>query len=292
MSSALGRDPKLATRKAERFLADEGITVLPVNPRAIAKKLGIIVQAKPDSAPGVSGMLLRNGNSFGILYATNVPSEGFQNFSIAHELGHYLLDGHPEWIFRNNTDAHSSHAGFVSADPFEVEADHYAAGLLMPDPMFSSALRREKDGIEGIKSLANLCRTSLTATATRYVQRTSIPACVVMSTGNRIDYCFLSDAMKEFPGLTWPRKGELLPQEVATARFNREARNILEARQDEVDEDLQRWFGGERRVEIREEILGLGRYGRTLTVLTASIFADEEDEEADLQERWTPRFRR
>ncbi|MGB8741579.1 MAG: hypothetical protein WCD52_15455, partial [Xanthobacteraceae bacterium] len=33
----------------------------------------------------------RHGNAFGILYATHVPSEGFQRFSVGHELGHYFL---------------------------------------------------------------------------------------------------------------------------------------------------------------------------------------------------------
>jgi Zn-dependent peptidase ImmA (M78 family) len=36
-------------------------------------------------------MLLRHGNAFGILYATHIPSEGFQRFSIGHELGHYFI---------------------------------------------------------------------------------------------------------------------------------------------------------------------------------------------------------
>ncbi len=38
-------------------------------------------------------MLLREGNEFGIFYSTAISNKGFQRFSIAHELGHYSLEG-------------------------------------------------------------------------------------------------------------------------------------------------------------------------------------------------------
>jgi hypothetical protein len=49
-------------------------------------------------------------------------------------------------------------------------------------------------------------------------------------------------------------------------------------------------------LEITEEIVGLGRYGKTLTILSidAEDVADddEKDDDDDLEESWTPRFRR
>ena len=51
---------KMARQKAEAFLRDEGIATLPVDPFAIATRHEITVQAKPDTAAGVSGMLLRH----------------------------------------------------------------------------------------------------------------------------------------------------------------------------------------------------------------------------------------
>jgi hypothetical protein len=60
---------------------------------------------------------------------------------------------------------------------------------------------------------------------------------------------------------------------------------------------LNDWMGGERTYRAREEVVGLGQYGRTLTVLTcAGLSAEKEseydDEESKLIESWTPRFRR
>lgn len=124
---------KMAKQKAEALLKQEGIDRLPVDPFALAASRDIVVEAKPDSAEGVSGMLLRHGNTFGILYATNISSEGFQRFSISHELGHYFLEGHIDYLLGRD-EFHVSRAGFISGDPYELEADHFAAGLLRGRP--------------------------------------------------------------------------------------------------------------------------------------------------------------
>jgi hypothetical protein len=56
------------------------------------------------------------------------------------------------------------------------------------------------------------------------------------------------------------------------------------------------WLGGARSVPAIEEVIGLGRYGKTLTALTCRSIGDEtygedEDSEEDLVRQWTPRFR-
>ena len=45
---------------------------------------------------------------------------------------------------------------------------------------------------------------------------------------------------------------------------------------------------------LTEEVVGLGGYGKTLTVLTAqeAIDADELQEDEEMIESWKPRFRR
>jgi hypothetical protein len=101
---------KMAKQRGEAVLRDEGITALPVDPVAIAASRDIEVKGKPDTAGGVSGMLLRHGDNFDIVYATHNKSEGFQRFSIGHELGHYFLDGHIDHILPKDG-VHTSHAG-------------------------------------------------------------------------------------------------------------------------------------------------------------------------------------
>jgi hypothetical protein len=288
----------LAKRKAEAFLRDEGIEELPVDPFAIAASRDIVVEPKPDAAVGVSGMLLRHGNAFGILYATHVSSEGFQRFSVAHELGHYFLDGHIDYVLPKGSLVHTSHAGFVSGDEYELEADNFAAGLLMPDGPFKRALEKCQPGISTVESMANLCRTSLTATAIRYAELTDDAVAVVVSTGSVIDYCRMSETLKSLRELNWLRKGSLVPQNTATAGINKNPERVARSDRAVEEIDVMDWLGGIRSVKALEEVIGLGSYGKTLTVLTCSSIQDRIDEEEDsddedsLIEQWTPRFRR
>ena len=287
---------KLAKQRAETLLVEEKITDLPVDPFALAARHDIVVEAKPDIATGVSGMLLRHGNSFGILYSTDIPSEGFQRFSISHELGHYFLDGHIDHVLSKDG-VHASHAGFVSADPYEQEADNFAVGLLMPTGPFKRLMRRANLGLADIEAAAESCRTSLTATAIRYVELADDAVAIIVSTGRTIDYCIMSEAMKSLPDLSWLKKGSPVPVNTETARFNAEVKRVLHGERATNELDVLDWLGGNRSVSVTEEVVGLGRYGKTLTVLSSrsighEAYADEGDDEDDLIESWTPRFRK
>jgi Zn-dependent peptidase ImmA (M78 family) len=288
---------KMAKQQAEAFLRDEGITALPVDPFVIARSRDIEVKPKPDTAGGVSGMLLRHGNVFGILYATHIPSEGFQRFSVGHELGHYFLEGHIDHVLPKDG-VHTSHAGFVSADPYELEADQFAAGLLMPSAPFKRALGRHGAGLAAIETVAELCKTSLTATAIRYAELTDAAVAIVISTGPTIDFCFMSNTIKSLPQLSWLRKGTPVPHGTATAQFNADARRIADGDRADADVDIMDWLGGVRSVRAVEQVVGLGTYGKTLTVLTCPSLQDDtygeddQDEEEGLAASWTPRFHR
>lgn len=282
-----------ATHAAESFLKERGLDALPVCPFSIAKDLDIDVQPLPRSShPGVSGMLLRHGNAFGILYATYLDNEGFRRFSVSHELGHYRLPGHPESLLRDGP--HTSYAGFFSKDRYELEADYFATGLLMPRFLFDPAMDKVTSGLDAIEALSNQCVTSRTATAIRYAQRTPDAVAIVVSAGQMIDYCFMSDSFRDIPGLDWLRKGSPLPHSSVTYSFNSDTANIARGERADGEQFLQNWFGGHLQAELFEEVVGLGGYGRTLTVLTASDLPDLEEieEEEELRDSWEPRFKR
>lgn len=280
-----------ATAAAERLVRERGLTTLPVSPFDLAARDGISVHGA--DLEGASGVLVCSGSAFGILFSRRIGNEAFQRFSVAHELGHYHLPGHPEALFIDG-DVHRSHAGFESGTSYEVEADHFAAGLLMPRDLFKVALSRGGDGLDAIQAAATTCGTSLTATAIRYAQFAEEPAAVIVSSGRSVEYCFMSDELKEAPGLTWIRKGEPLPRESCTYRLNASADRVRRAERDEGTSDLSLWFGGRREREVLEQVIGLGAYGKTLTVLSGCAPFDDEDEKDEdaLEESWTPRFRR
>jgi hypothetical protein len=141
---------------------------------------------------------------------------------------------------------------------------------------------------------AQICKTSLTATAIRYTQCMSDPVAIVVSTGGTIDYCFMSDALRDHDAIDWIRKRQAVPRTTPTFAFNRYLDKVRRADRIEETSDLQTWCGGERSVELREDVIGLDRYGKTLTVLHGIELPDDQDEDDDnmLTESWSPRFRR
>jgi len=278
-------------REAEKLLRELEIDSLPIDPFMIARSLDIELRPLPACEGGASGMLLHINGIFGICYPTYVDNEGFKNFSVGHEIGHYRLPGHPDAIF-DDTGRHTSHAGFRSTDSYEREADHFAAVLLMPTKLFMEAAKRAGDGLKAIETLSDICRTSLEATAIRFAVTSHDPVVVVLSQGQTVDYAFMSESLKEFSDLDWICKGTPLPPESVTSEFNSERGNVENAERADGTSTLQDWFNGPHRQEIIEEVIGLGAYGKTLTVLTGMVSPDEQEDVDDSEEQWTPRFRR
>lgn len=281
---------RTATKLGEQT-AEEHFSGLPIDPKALAKELNIQIEPLPSDEKTVSGTLVYSGNLFGIQYATYIDNPGFQNFCIAHELGHYFIPDHPEKLL--STGIHQSYAGFVSDDRCEQEADHFAAGLLMPSFLFDPLMNKVQSGLKAIEKLAAECGTSLTTTAIRYAQRTPDPVAIVVSEGGSILYAFMSDELREITGLTWIRKGTPIPRDTATHRFNQSKNNVLTSATAENISSFSDWFGCHKPYDLFEEVKGLGTYGKTLTVLSVddSIEPEDLDEEEDLRESWTPRFR-
>ena len=282
-----------AAQAAEQIIKGLGMASLPIDPFAVARDRKIEVVAKPARDAGVSGMLIRVGNEFAIAYSTHIDNEPFQRFSVSHELGHYFLPGHVDAVM-DERGIHESRAGFASNDRYEIEADRFAAGFLMPRHLFFPALQKSGQGLAAVERLATLCETSLHATAIRYTQCARDPVAIVLSIGNRIDHCFMSESLKALGGIDWIRKREAVPRNTPTFAFNQDDENVRRAVRIENTSNLQDWFGGHRSIEVSEDVIGLGRYGKTLTVLYDIDLPseDEEEDEAALVESWTPRFRR
>lgn len=111
------------------LVVDEGINILEV-----ARQLGIELMPY-DFGDDVSGVLLRDGEKANIGYSIHNGKKR-QRFTIAHELGHYVLNHQrqgvfvdtPEKYFTLFRDNHSA----TGEDFQEREANAFAAALLMP----------------------------------------------------------------------------------------------------------------------------------------------------------------
>jgi hypothetical protein len=278
-----------AEARAEEVLKRYGITKLPVDPFDIAHQLEIPVQDFPPEANSVSGMLVFRDGRFFIFYATHIASDGFRRFSVAHELGHYFLDGHPDAVL-DSKGQHASRAGFGETSAYELEADHFAAALLMPQTLIRPLLHKAEFGLAGIDALAGACQTSLPAAAIRYCGLIKLPVAVIQTDGVVVDYCFMSKELQEFRNLRWPRKGSRVPTASHTFDFNQERGRVASAERWSETTTLEPWFGSFANVEAVEDIAGLGAYGKTLTAIWSETFADELSDDLEEEEGWRPKF--
>jgi hypothetical protein len=249
------------------MLGEHGIERAPVDPFAIAEALGIVVQASEELEGSFSGCLLQAGASFGILYSTGIRNKGYQRFTVAHELGHFSLTDHHRVLFEKGA-LHRSDSGFTSGAWYEREADLFGVELLIPEFLFHKHRREFGTGLDGVKGLAELFQTSLTATGIRYATLSTEPVAVVVSVKDRVLYSVLSKpfASKFGESAAGGSRARRVPAESVTRRVNAGAKVVAEER---GVVRASNWFP-EASGELAEEVIGLGRYGKTLTVLTVN----------------------
>lgn len=132
--------------KAQKILTSLGIDKPSVDLTRVARSLGVPI--RHDVLPKeVSGFLYRQGDDALIVVNGKQP-ETRQRFTIAHEIGHLILDHKRDEIhvdknflikFRSD---HPSNAG----DLEEIHANAFAAALLMPHSMMQKELKRYESG--------------------------------------------------------------------------------------------------------------------------------------------------
>jgi Zn-dependent peptidase ImmA (M78 family) len=129
---------KFARNKAEELLRKFQVVTAPVDIESVAKSLGVPVVLKT-LGDGVSGLLITNPRGTTICVNRDHPRVR-RRFTIAHEVGHYFL-GHQ---FEAGEHVHVDEGNYISArgprsatgvDPKEVEANQFAAALLMPSEL-------------------------------------------------------------------------------------------------------------------------------------------------------------
>jgi hypothetical protein len=287
-------------RIAQQVVKDAGFTALPVDPKQIVRSKDYLLQSWEPQELGISGFLMIKGNAVGIGYSTAIKNDGFCNFTVGHELGHLNIDGHLDALFQGGDGIHYSKSGYVSNDEHEREADAFAAELLMPEPLFLAAMRQAGSGFPAIQRLAIKGETSIVATALRFAELAEDPVAVVISSGGRVEFAKMSAALREVRGMSWIKKGDLIPRSSTTAAFNRDAAKVAAGASAEAMSPLADWCNGAPDVEMKEDVVGLGHYGKTLTVLFTNEaleqVEDDEDEDEDSydglpSQRWERRDR-
>lgn len=130
-----------ADAEALRILKDAGITSPPVDVEELARSLGVTI-LKDSLDPEVSGLLYRRADSTVIAVNRDHP-ETRRRFTIAHEVGHLRLhDGRPlivDHVVRARINLRD-HQSSLATDREEIEANRFAATLLMPSDFVDEQL--------------------------------------------------------------------------------------------------------------------------------------------------------
>ncbi|MFQ6041132.1 MAG: ImmA/IrrE family metallo-endopeptidase [Candidatus Poribacteria bacterium] len=176
---------------ARKLLQELNMIKIPIQPRKIARQLGIWVWER-EIEGGYDGYLMRVGNTFGIMINSAIKSEARKNFTIAHELGHYEFDRHKKfqraWLIKESE-------SFCENKQEELQANQFAVELLMPKERFITDMNKQAEvGLFAIDALAHKYCTSLTSTAIRYARFSPHTCAVVISKGGRIRYFAYSKA--------------------------------------------------------------------------------------------------
>lgn len=134
-------------RIAHQTLIEHGMLSIPVDPVAIANRLGIRVSNAVFSEASLSGMIAQRGDKKSLLVNDSDSIER-KRFTIAHELGHCLLHLDVEGEFVDSaTDLFRTddNSGKGAAHLQEVEANIFAAALLMDGDLIRQCWSNCKD---------------------------------------------------------------------------------------------------------------------------------------------------
>ena len=146
----------------------------PVDVEAIARKEGAKVVFQ-DLEPHVSAVLVQKAKTATIgVNALHHPNR--QRFSVAHELGHYLMHADRPTVFVDEMLVHfRADATAEPADLREIEANAFAAALLMPGDWVKKDLRgRNIDALFGDLPLEKLARRYLVSQQALSIRLTNL----------------------------------------------------------------------------------------------------------------------
>ncbi len=261
-------------------LADEvrsayGQTVAPVNLNTIAG--GESISLVPiEKCEGFDGRIefLREAACFVIYHADPgfAPSQKRVRFSIAHELAHYFIESHRELLVAGKS--HNSTPGFICDNALEVEADEFAAALLIPGAHIEQRLRRRSFmTLTEILKTGDDWQSSARSAAIRYVRYTGEACAMVVSKQGKLTKYIPSD---EADGLGYRFTGmKVVPDGSAAHRLNNDnSKKGVE----ESHSSTKRWFPFLRdEHDLHEESFRLGETGYILTLLSISSEKDESE---------------
>jgi Zn-dependent peptidase ImmA (M78 family) len=273
---------------ATRLLLETDTMSVPVDLKTLAEKNDIIVQE--DNSSGYAGMLLVVNDLAMISVKKSIRENSRKRFTIAHEIGHYVLPGH---ISKENTmfqctDEHLNSFGRNKTK--EVEANVFASELLMPDQLFSPRVSGKDISKKLVKELTDEFQTSLSATCIKLINCKDDYS-LVCSVDSRVKW-FCRGA--QFPYYLNANPGTPVHQDSFAYHFfetTKTHENFYEVPTESWIDDEK----GNNSTTLKEMVIGIPSYSMALSFLyleksEGEDFADDRVEYQELD--GYPKFRR
>jgi Zn-dependent peptidase ImmA (M78 family) len=274
------RSPLALAKALHRQL---GQLVSPVPVIEIAQALDI-QQVRIAELDGVEGMLLTDRvRSTGAILVNGRHGHRRARFTIAHELGHFLMEWHTL----------SGETGFTCSSQDmrvtwqgrrelrqEAEANRFAIEILAPQSMVTGNLSRDPD-LRDAQHMRDALDLSLEACVRRMVDCRDEPLAGIWSHNGQVRYLVRNN---RFPFVTL-KKGNRLPQTTTAFRVVANGRPGFTR----FSESPALAWTSRPEWEIFEQTR-VGRDGHAVTLLWADLPDDDEDD-GGIPELTTPRFR-
>lgn len=265
------------------FSAIHDLPRFPINVAAIAK--GYSEQVYPNDpitlvegrsfSSNFEGALMRRPNSrqWGIFYNSSITSAGRINFTLAHELGHYLLHRSKSAadILCQKSDMWAWNSDYGK---MEAEANLFASFLLMPRDDFeeqTAAFKRPE--IAAFEALRDRYNVSITAAVLKWLDFTPRRAMIVVSKDGFIDWAWSSKPLLKSGIFFKPKQQtiELPPRALAATAVEDGLHNGVEL-------PIGVWS---KREEVLESVLLSEYHGQAISLLifpkTPPLFEQYEE---------------
>jgi len=269
--------PKAPIAEANRLSMllnySQGVDRFPVNVETLAKEYAdqfghddAITNVIGDDLPGFEGALYsveQNGRlGWALVYNSAIEIPGRIRFTMAHELGHYIL--HRKLCNKFECSQDDMLQWESDEKRIESEADIFASSLLMPIDDFRKQIGNDTVSLETLKSCANRYGVSLTAAILKWLEFTPQRAVLVISRDGYVLWARSSpSALKSGAFIRTRDRVVSVPSNSLAASVN-----IITPERQGIELPAQIWFSQEPKdMALREMKIVSDRYEQTMSLL-------------------------
>lgn len=207
--------------------------------KEVAGSLGICIKEVPSM--GSEGRILMSRDSGVISINSTNNNLKKNNFTIAHEIGHFLL--HKDLALC--VDTQTTLSEWHIKGPQETQANDFASELLMPSDLFCSKIDRKRLNIALMQEVSTYFNVSMLAAFLKYVLIGNYPLMIVFMESGLVKW---KKCSQDFPFQFLPIKSAVPAYTVAGDYFYH---NKLESEPEEID--AIEWFPEDYKIKYDKD---------------------------------------